>query len=126
VARSDLGSSAARRLTAKGILADANIQGQVEYLVQRMQSDAWAEFWQALSVVRYRLEDVELAASASDLQLWDLRWACAAAHATRIVPAEILHGLEARATWGIDSTHKTLPRQRSHAKSPLSHGLRRL
>jgi hypothetical protein len=34
----------------KGLGADANIQGLVEYLLQRMQADAWANFWQALGV----------------------------------------------------------------------------
>ena len=33
----------------RGLLADANIQGQVEYLVQRMQAAAWNEFWQETS-----------------------------------------------------------------------------
>jgi hypothetical protein len=42
----------------KGLVADANIQGQVEYLVQRMQAEAWAEFWQALGLVLRRFEDV--------------------------------------------------------------------
>ena len=47
----------------KGLIADANIQGQVEYLVQRMQADAWADFWQALGLVLHRFEDVGLSAS---------------------------------------------------------------
>jgi hypothetical protein len=29
----------------KGILADANIKGQVDALVKRMQSEPWALFW---------------------------------------------------------------------------------
>jgi hypothetical protein len=29
-------------------VADTNIQGQVESLVQFMQADAWADFWQGL------------------------------------------------------------------------------
>ena len=44
----------------KGLIADANIQGQVEYLVQRMQADAWADFWQELGLVLRRFEDVGL------------------------------------------------------------------
>jgi hypothetical protein len=44
----------------KRLVADANIQGQVEYLAQRMQADAWADFWQALGVVLHRFEDVGL------------------------------------------------------------------
>jgi hypothetical protein len=38
-------SNDAGRATVKGLVADGNIQGQVEYLVQRMQADAWADFW---------------------------------------------------------------------------------
>jgi hypothetical protein len=40
----------AGRTTVKGLIADANIQGQVEYLVQRMHTGAWAEFWQAIGL----------------------------------------------------------------------------
>ncbi len=56
----------------KGLVADANIQGQVEYLVQRMQADAWADFWQALGLVLYRFEDVGLSTSATDLEVWNV------------------------------------------------------
>ena len=38
----------------KGLIADANVQGQVEYLVLRMQANAWADFWQALGLALYR------------------------------------------------------------------------
>ena len=51
----------------KGLVADANIEGQVEYLVQRMKTDAWADFWQALGLVLYRFEDVGLSTSSTDL-----------------------------------------------------------
>lgn len=54
----------------KGLVADANIQGQVEYLVQRMQTDAWAEFWQALDLVLYGLEEAGLSTSATDPEVW--------------------------------------------------------
>ena len=56
----------------KGLVADANIQGQVEYLVQRMQADFWADFWQALGLVLYRFEDVRLSASATDQEVWNV------------------------------------------------------
>jgi hypothetical protein len=56
----------------KGLVADANIQGQVEYLVQRMQAEPWAEFWQALGLVFRRLEDVGLSASSTDLEVWNV------------------------------------------------------
>jgi hypothetical protein len=61
----------------KGLIADANIQGQVEYLVQRMQAEAWADFWQALDLVLRRFEDVGLSASATDLEVWNV---CRAEH----------------------------------------------
>lgn len=55
-----------------GLVADANIQGQVEYLVEQMQAGSWAEFWQALGLVLYRFEDVGLSASSSDLEVWNI------------------------------------------------------
>ena len=55
----------------KGLVADANIQGHVEHLVECMQADAWAEFWQALGLVLYRFEDVGLSMSATDLEVWN-------------------------------------------------------
>ena len=56
----------------KGLVADANIQGQVDHLVECMQADAWAEFWQALDLVLYRFEDVGLSTSATDLEVWNV------------------------------------------------------
>jgi hypothetical protein len=54
----------------KGLVADANIQGQVEYLVQCMQADAWVDFWQALGLALYRFEDIGLSTSANDPEVW--------------------------------------------------------
>lgn len=54
----------------KGILADANNVGQIEYLVQRMQAESWAAFWSDLGLELRRFEDVGLAANASDLEIW--------------------------------------------------------
>jgi hypothetical protein len=56
----------------KGLVADANIQGQVEYLVQRMQADTWAEFWQALGLVLLRFDDIGLSTSSTDQEVWDV------------------------------------------------------
>ncbi len=56
----------------KGVVADANIQGQVEHLVERMQAEAWADFWQALGLALYRFEDVGLSQSSTDLEVWDV------------------------------------------------------
>ena len=50
----------------KGRIADANVQGQVGYLVLRMQAEPWADFWQVLSLAVYRFEDVGLSASSTD------------------------------------------------------------
>src|SRR5262249_7171639 len=54
----------------KGILADANITGQVEYLVRLMQTGTWAGFWQDLGLVLRHFADVGLTPSASDLEIW--------------------------------------------------------
>ena len=54
----------------KGILADANIIGPIEALVNQMQSGMWAEFWTALSLEFKRFSDVGLAPDASDLVIW--------------------------------------------------------
>ena len=56
----------------KGLIADANIQGQVGYLVQRMQSQPWADFWQALGLVLRRFEDVGLSESSTDYEVWNV------------------------------------------------------
>jgi hypothetical protein len=55
-----------------GLVADAHVRGQVVYLVQRMQADAWADFWRALGLVLHRFEDVGLSASSSDLEVWNV------------------------------------------------------
>ena len=39
----------------KGLIADANVQGHVGYLVLRMQAESWADFWQVLSVASLSL-----------------------------------------------------------------------
>jgi predicted nuclease of predicted toxin-antitoxin system len=56
----------------KGLVADANIQGHVEYLVQRMQAEAWADFWQALGLELRRFEDVGLSGSSTDFEVWNV------------------------------------------------------
>jgi hypothetical protein len=53
-----------------GILADVNAIGQVEYLVQQMQAESWADFWKALGLVHKRFAEVGLAPTSSDLQIW--------------------------------------------------------
>jgi hypothetical protein len=54
----------------KGILADANVVGQVEQLVKRMQEDEWADYWQSLGLRLRRFEDLGLEAASGDLEVW--------------------------------------------------------
>ncbi len=56
----------------KGLIADANIRGHVDYLVQRMQDKVWAEFWRALGLVLRHFEDVGLSVSANDVEVWNV------------------------------------------------------
>ncbi len=60
------------RRTVKGLVADANIQGQVEYLAHRMQAEPWADFWQALGLALHRFEDVGLQPAATDFEVWNV------------------------------------------------------
>jgi hypothetical protein len=54
----------------KGILADNNVTGQIAYLVQRMQTGIWEDFWKHLGLVLRRFEDAGLAPDASDVEVW--------------------------------------------------------
>jgi hypothetical protein len=54
----------------RGILADNNVIGQVTYLVQLMQAEPWAEFWQYLGLALYRFEDIGLTATVKDNEIW--------------------------------------------------------
>jgi hypothetical protein len=54
----------------KGILADNNVIGQVAWLAQLMQSEPWTEFWQHLGLALYQFEDVGLAGTAKDTEIW--------------------------------------------------------
>ena len=56
----------------KGLIADANIEGLVDYLVQRMQQEPWVDFWQALDLSLYRLQDVGLSGSSTDEEVWNV------------------------------------------------------
>lgn len=54
----------------KGILADANIQGHVNYLVDLLHSPYWLDLWEELGLVYATFEDVGLDRAASDLDIW--------------------------------------------------------
>ncbi|MGH7140160.1 MAG: DUF5615 family PIN-like protein [Pirellulales bacterium] len=53
-----------------GILADANIEGHVEFLFDLLTSDAWIEFWQALGIRYATFEAIGLTADAADDVVW--------------------------------------------------------
>lgn len=55
-----------------GILADVNIQGHVDLLMDLVRSDEWIEFWQFLELTYVRFGDVALADDASDADIWQL------------------------------------------------------
>lgn len=54
----------------RGILADINVAGPVEYLVGRMHSEPWTEFWHALGLELLNFDDVGLLPTATDLEIW--------------------------------------------------------
>lgn len=54
----------------KGILADNNIKGQVQYLVELMRSPVWLEIWESLNLTVDTFESLGLTDSISDADLW--------------------------------------------------------
>jgi hypothetical protein len=55
-----------------GILADANIEGQFRIILRLLESDFRKEFWEALQWTTPTFADLRLAATASDLVVWQL------------------------------------------------------
>jgi len=55
----------------KGILADVNIQGQIDYLVALMRAEPWKLFWEYLHVPYLHFPDVGLALDAPDSIVWE-------------------------------------------------------
>jgi hypothetical protein len=53
-----------------GLLADNNVIGQVETLVEMMQSPSWAGLWTDLGLVFKRFNDVGLSPTSSDREIW--------------------------------------------------------
>ncbi len=56
----------------RGILADINIQGQVEILRLILEGDYWAEVWRHLSLGLYKFADFGLDAKTPDDVIWRL------------------------------------------------------
>jgi hypothetical protein len=52
------------------LLADANIQGQVARLAERMQAEPWKDFWDYLELRLIHFDDVGLALTDSDAVVW--------------------------------------------------------
>jgi predicted nuclease of predicted toxin-antitoxin system len=55
----------------KGILADVNIQGQVDLLVTIMQTAHWKLFWDSLHLQYLHFSDVGLTPASPDSQVWE-------------------------------------------------------
>jgi hypothetical protein len=54
----------------KGILADVNIQGQMDALVVVIQAEPWKLFWDYLSVKYLHFSDIALLPSSPDSVVW--------------------------------------------------------
>lgn len=53
-----------------GILADVNIQGQVDFLFELLTSEAWVEFWEALGIRYVTFGDIGLDTETADVEIW--------------------------------------------------------
>jgi hypothetical protein len=54
----------------KGLLADVNIQGQVDLLVERMRSEPWKLFWDELRIAYRHFPEIGLAFDSPDSLVW--------------------------------------------------------
>lgn len=54
----------------RGIVADANIEGHVERLVDHLLATSWAEFWDHLGITLELFADIGLAGAAPDSEVW--------------------------------------------------------
>lgn len=54
----------------KGILADVNIEGQVDYLIAIARSGTWAELWRELALDYATFDEVGLDRGAADAEIW--------------------------------------------------------
>jgi hypothetical protein len=91
----------------KGILADNDVRGQVDYLVALMEAEPWRDFWVDLALMVFSLEDVGLTPEASDLDVWEL---CQAEEIVHITANRIMLGPDSlEATIRIHNTTRSLP-----------------
>lgn len=54
----------------KGILADVHMESYVEALVREMQSEYWVELWKYLGLTLYHFDDLGLAPTSTDVEIW--------------------------------------------------------
>ena len=52
------------------LMADANIQGQVDRLAKRMQAEDWIDFWTYLQLSLLTFAEVDLIPADSDTVVW--------------------------------------------------------
>src|SRR3989442_8254410 len=51
-------------------MADANIQGHIDHLLQRMQVGPWSEFWTSLRICSVSFADIGLRPEDPDSVVW--------------------------------------------------------
>lgn len=91
----------------KGILADNDVRGHVEYLVLLMNAEPWREFWQDLGLALYHLEDIGLSASSTDVEVWER---CQAEEIALVTGNRNLSGPDSlEATIRLQNTPQNLP-----------------
>jgi hypothetical protein len=56
----------------KGLLADVNVQGQVETLRVLLESPGWQDLWASLGLQVFNFSAVGLDADATDARIWRL------------------------------------------------------
>jgi hypothetical protein len=54
----------------RGILADNDVRGQVDYLGALLRSEPWEEFWDDLGLALLHFEEAGLSPTATDLEVW--------------------------------------------------------
>ena len=54
----------------KGVLADVNIEGHVDYIIAIARRAPWADLWQELGLVYTTFGDVGLDRQATDAEIW--------------------------------------------------------
>jgi len=55
----------------KGIVADADVVGQVERIVAVVQGKVWGDIWHELGLRYFIFEQLDLDSDSSDAEVWD-------------------------------------------------------